>query len=127
MLRPIWQNLWSNCFGLKSKPRSRGSQRRTRPQVQSLEPRLCMSFDLEPNDTLGAALLLMGGQTEGFIGNTAAEAQDVDLYQFDLNAGDLATFNGYGYGGRSFSNGSQLRLFDDAGEDVSNRLSYWGT
>jgi hypothetical protein len=116
---------------------------RRRLHIESLENRALLSatiLDVEPNDTIAdaeanviantAPLLQSGDQAQGTIGNTAAEAQDVDMYKIHLNQGDLASFGGADAHGWQ---NVRLRLFDSSGVDLGGAnlqgggLSYWNT
>lgn len=84
--------------------------------------------DAEPNDSRATALPLTSAvPAYGRIGNGAAGTNDVDYFRFTLAPDQMASFGGYGFGGQNVTNFTTLRLYDEAGNDLSDYLSYWGT
>src|SRR5688572_24867495 len=93
-IRDLKATLTSTHKGRTIQRRKGTLARSRRPwlRLEPLEDRVCLS-DSEPNDTLAAATALAaGGQAQGYIGNTAAAAQDVDVYRLTLAAGELVSF-----------------------------------
>lgn len=91
--------------------------------LQEIDPTI---LDAEPNDTISGALSVAAGTTaKAYIGNGAAGAADVDMFQITLAPRQLASFQGFS-GTHNYSNFTDMKLYDASGNDLTGYITYWG-